>query len=125
LPNPKERQSLSGAWMAYSDALQKTGDCQLPGLVRGMYFSRRVVIDNVHKSQNVVIHIEASGDRFSILINGHRLNSAGLWRGRSFQFNITPMVFFGEENLIEIAGNPGEKTISLVEIRYYEKGMFP
>ncbi len=125
LPEPEERHDLAGEWMQYADAIHKIGAVRLPGTATGMYLSREVVIENRHRGQNVVIHLEATGDRFGVLINGMRLNSAGLWRGRSFQFDVTPMVNFGELNLIELAGSPGEKTVHDVEIRYYAKGEYP
>ncbi len=111
--------------MQYADAIHKIGAVRLPGTATGMYLSREVVIENRHRGQNVVIHLEATGDRFGVLINGMRLNSAGLWRGRSFQFDVTPMIKFANANLIEIAGGSGSKTIQKIEMRFYAKGFFP
>ena len=125
LPNPKERQDLAGTWDTYSNEFHKNGETQLPGKVKDMIFTRKVVIDKVHKNQNVVIHLEAANSRFAIMVNGRRINSSELWRGHSFQFNVTPIVKFGEENLIEIVCSNGDKEISKIEIRYYAKGVFP
>jgi hypothetical protein len=59
-------------------------------------------IENSHLGHNVVTHPDATRDRFGILIDDTRLISGGLWRVRSFQFKVTPMIQFGEVNLVEI-----------------------
>ena len=121
LPHPQQRQDLSGAWTAYADPLRKTGEVQLPGTIKGRYLSRSVVIDAAHKHQSVVIYFEATGDHFSLQINGRLLNTSEQGRARAFTFNVTPLIRFGDPNLIEIVGNSGAepKTIHAVEIRYY------
>ncbi len=126
LPNPQARQDLAGTWKTYSDPLHQIGEVKLPGAVKAMILSRTVVIDPAQKGRNIVLHFEASGDRFGIIINGRLLNAAGQVRAHSFSFNITPMVRMGEENLIELVGNgQGDKTVPLVEIRFYDKGVYP
>jgi hypothetical protein len=44
-----------------------------------------------------------------------------------FSINVTPFVKFGEENLVELVNDmdPGGTLISLVEIRYYDKNVYP
>ena len=127
LPEPQARQDLSGTWTEYADALHRTGDVQIPGTVRGMILSRSVVIDAAHEGRNVVIYYEASWDRFSLLINGHLLRRGELFREEACVFNVTPMVRFGEENRIELVGSAEvkNKPIQRVEIRYYDKGVYP
>ena len=91
-----------------------------------MYLSRSVVVDPAHRDRNVLIHFEATGDRFSILVNGRQLKDAGQVRSHSFTFNVTPLVKFGEENLIELAGSSNsDKTIKSVEVWFYEPGAYP
>ena len=60
------------------------------------------------------------------MINGRLLNAAEQVRAHTFSFHITPMVRFGAENLFELVGNGlGEKTVANVEIRFYDKGVYP
>ncbi|MDQ2732137.1 MAG: hypothetical protein M3Y56_10795 [Armatimonadota bacterium] len=127
LPDPKERQDLAGTWTGYSDSLHKMGDFQLPGNGKGMILSRTVVIDPAHAARNVVVYVEAAGDIFSLMINGQLILHGPQVREHITVYNITPMVKFGQENLIELLGHPGpqDKPVQTVEIRYYEKGVYP
>ena len=127
LPEPQSRQDLSGTWTEYADALRRTGDVQIPGSVRGMILSRSVVIDAAHEGRNVVIYYEAAWDRFSLLINGHLLKRGELFGEQICVFNVTPMVLWDQENLIELIGSEEAKgkPIMRAEIRYYDKGVYP
>ena len=83
-------------------------------------------MNGLHRGSNVVIHFEATGDRFSLLVNGRQLKDAGQVRSHSFTFNVTPLVNFGEQNLIELAGSSNsDKSIRSVEIWFYHPGVYP
>ncbi len=127
LPDAHEQQDLAGTWTAYADPLRKTSDVQIPGTFTGMFLSRDVVIDAARKGRNVVIYYEATGDRFSLLINGQLLKRSEQIREQVTVFNVTPMVRFGEANRIELAGGSGSnpKSVHRVEIRFYDKGVYP
>jgi hypothetical protein len=127
LPDPQAVQDLAGVWTAYSDPLHKTGEVQLPGSVKGMFLSRTVPINAAHRGRNVVIIYEATGDRFSLLINGRLLNRSEQIRESVTCFNVTPLIRFGDQNLVELVGGSGsnEKSIHHIEIRYYDKGVYP
>lgn len=126
LPDPQARQNLAGTWTAYADPLKRLGEAALPGKAKAMILTRTVVIDPAQKGRNIVLHFEATGDRFAIMVNGCLLNAAGQFRAHTFSFHITPMVRPGEENRIELVGNGlSEKQIARVEIRFYDKGVYP
>lgn len=74
-----------------------------------------------------MVYYEATGGRLNLLINGHLIGHADQPRQRVFSINITQRVLFGEENLIELASNSGsdEKSVTRVEIRYYDVGSYP
>ncbi len=121
IPDPLESISLHGKWLAWSDALQRSGDVVLPGKVKAMYLSRTIKIDSRHKSKQVYVYLEAVGDRNALIVNGHLINHGDQPRQHVFQYNISALVQFGEDNNIEIAGNSAteERSISKVEIRIY------
>ena len=130
LPDPHDRQSLSGEWTAYATALHKTGPLTLPGpAVNVAFLSRTVTIDRAHQGRNVVVYVSVgSGSIDAILVNGTRLVTSRRTSDHQFVwFNVTPMVKFGEENTVEISMNPNPNPtqIKVAEIRYYDKGFFP
>ncbi len=127
LPDAKEKQDLAGTWTVYSDPLHKSGDAQVPGDIAGMFLSRTVTIDAAHKNRNVVVYYEATGDRFSLMINGQLLKRSEQIREHVCVFNVTPLVRFGEENRIELVSGSGggTKAIQRVELRFYDKGAYP
>ena len=130
VPDPPDRQDLSGSWAGWSDALSASGLVQLPGPAANVAFlSRKVVINPAHRGRNVVLYISYTASGIdAILVNGSRLVDARRTSDHSYiWFNITPMVQFGEENTIELSLNrrPEPSQIKVVEIRYYEKGIFP
>lgn len=126
LPEPRSREDLSGTWTAYSDPMHKTGDVKLPGTVPGMYLQRTVVMDPAHEGRNVVIYYESPGHPFALMFNGQLLGHDGVVRARQVSYNVTPLVKFGAENVVELVSNNADaKTVQRVEIRYYDKGVYP
>ena len=127
LPEPKGRQDLAGTWSGYSDATHKIGEYLIPGPTHGQYLSRSVFIDSGHSASNVVVYYETPNDAFSIMVNGRLLQHGDQVREHIFIFNITPLITFGQENLIELVGNtsPVERTIAVIELRFYEKDVYP
>ena len=127
LPDPKERQDLSGPWASYSTALHATGPVAIPGAASDVAFlSRTAVIDRVHHSENVVLYTDIGVD--AILINGTRLDHSRRTSDHTLVwFNITPFIHFGLENTIELSMRPSPQRVSfnVVEIRYYDKNFFP
>ena len=129
LPEPPARQNLAGTWAVHSDAIHAAGTLTLPGPIIGTAFlSRTVVIDAAHRNSNVVVFVEqVDVGMTAILINGRQIDVMPT-PGKQFAVvNITPMVLFGGENTIELrcGANPQPTSIKAVELRFYEKGVFP
>jgi len=127
LPDPQDRQDLGGDWASYSDVLTATGHQLLPGSVKAAFLSRTVTIPADQKNRNVVIHVETARPVKGVMVNGCYLLRQFYWGGTMFSINVTPFVKFGEENLVELVNDmdPGGTLISLVEIRYYDKNVYP
>jgi hypothetical protein len=125
LPDARQRQDLSGPWSSYSTELHAAGPVMLPGVVSKVAFlSRSVVIDRAREGSNVVIYGKPEGGGIGgVLTNGKRLDSGGPY----LCLNITPFINFGEENTIELALSPNDQHVSIsqIEIRYYDKGVYP
>jgi hypothetical protein len=116
--NAVQRIDLSGAWRADSSATKRGERVTLPGTVKGQYFVRQIHISPEYRGKHVTLCFEATGDRFSVLINGSLIKTGELWRTHQFRFEISPLLRFGEENVLEIAGNSaGEKKILRVELQ--------
>jgi hypothetical protein len=126
IPEPQQRQSLSGEWRRYTNPLRAAGTVQLPGPFQGQYASRSVVIDQAHASQNVLVHVDGMAVQ-GVLLNGKLINRSTRVYNSLFSINVTPYVNFGQENLIELVtrGDPQPTPIKVVEIRYYDKGVYP
>ena len=126
-PKPGDTQDLTGNWTAWSDTLHKVAELAVPGAARAMYLSRTVHIESSRSGKNVVIYYESSGGRLNLMFNGRLINHGDQPRQHVVSINVTPLIRFGEDNLIELAGSNGneEKRVGRVEIRYYEKSMYP
>ncbi len=126
LPEPQQRQSLSGDWRRYVNPLQAAGKVQLPGPFQGQYASRTVFIDRAHASQNVLIHVDGMAVQ-GVMVNGKLINRSGRVSNSLFSINVTPYVNFGQENLIELVVRPDPQPtpVKVVEIRYYDQGVYP
>jgi hypothetical protein len=126
IPEPQERQDLSGEWRRYTDPLKAAGKVQLPGPFQGRYASRTVVIDRAHANQNVLVHVDGMAVQ-GVMVNGKLINRGTRVYNSLFSINVTPYVAFGQENLIELVtrGDPQPTPIKVVEIRYYDKGVYP
>ncbi|MGA2258686.1 MAG: hypothetical protein ABSG53_28805 [Thermoguttaceae bacterium] len=126
IPEPQQRQSLSGEWHRYTNPIQFAGNVRLPGPFQGQYASRTVVIDRTHANQNVLIHVDGMAVQ-GVMVNGKLVNRSVRVYNSLFSINITPYVNFGQENLIELVlrGDPQSTPINAVEILYYDKGMYP
>ncbi len=113
-----QRIDLSGTWRADSSPTKRGELVSLPGTAKGQYFVKQIHLNAEHRDKQVTLCIEATGDRFSVLINGSLIKTGELWRTHLFRFEISPLLRFGEENVIEIAGNSaGEKKILSVELQ--------
>ena len=127
LPDPQERQDLSGPWESYATALQATGPVAIPGAAANVaYLSRTVVIGEAHRAQNVVLYTDIGIE--AILVNGSRLVHINRTSDHSYAwFNVTPYIHFGGDNTIELSMRPGPQSVTFktVEIRFYDKGFFP
>ncbi|MDQ2730756.1 MAG: hypothetical protein M3Y56_03780 [Armatimonadota bacterium] len=88
-----------------------------------------MMIDKAHESKNVVIYARTTSELIRIMfINGHALAPSPTGYGRhDLILNITPMVRFGEENMIEFSFSSTSEgsNIQAAEIRYYAKGFYP
>ena len=126
IPEPQQRQSLSGEWRRYTSPLRAAGNVRLPGPFQGQYASRTVVIDRGHANQNVLIHVDGMAVQ-GVMLNGKLVNRSVRVYNSLFSINVTPYVNFGQENLIELVmrGDPQSTPIKAVEIRYYDKGVYP
>ncbi len=126
LPDPQERENLSGTWRRYTDPLHAAGLVQLPGPFQGQYASRSVTIDRRHARQNVMIYVHGSRVR-GVMVNGKLILHGARVVNPIVSINITPYVDFGRENLIElvVAGDPKPNPINVVELRYYNKDAYP
>ena len=129
IPEPPARQDLAGTWTVHSDAIHAAGTLPLPGATTGAaYLSRTVKIDAAHKNSNVVVFVEQYDAGVSaVLINGREIDVSGTPGKEIVVVNIAPMVVFGGENTIEIrcGSNPSPTAIKVIELRFYEKGVFP
>ena len=127
LPDPKERQDLSGQWTAYSTPLHATGPLAIPGTASNVAFlSRTVAIDKARQAQNVVIYTDIGID--AVHINGTRLvHTYRTSEHKDVWFNITPFINFGGDNTLELSIRPDGQSVPLktVELRYYDRGFFP
>lgn len=129
LPEPPARQDLAGTWAVHSDAIHAAGTLTLPGpTTHAAFLSRTVVIDAAHRNSNVVVFVEqVDVGMTAILINGRQIDIMPT-PGKAFAaVNITPMVAFGGENTVELrcGANPQHTSIKAVELRFYEKGVYP
>ncbi|MGI4789463.1 MAG: hypothetical protein ACRYFS_11510 [Janthinobacterium lividum] len=130
-PDPLARQDLSGEWQGYADEMRTAGPIQLPGVAKNMRFvSRSVIVSKVHEGRNVVVYARTNTGEMilGLLVNGRRLNPATVgYERHDLILDVTPMVRFGAENMIEFAFNstPEGTGIVTAEIRYYAKGVYP
>jgi hypothetical protein len=126
IPEPQQRQSLSGDWRRYANPLQSVGKAQLPGPFQGQYASRNVLIDRAHASQNVLIYVDGMAVQ-GVMVNGKLINRSTRVYNSIFSINVTPYVNFGQDNLIELVVRPDPQPapIKVVEIRYYDKDVYP
>jgi len=85
-----------------------------------------VAIDRAHANQNVLIHVDAVAVQ-GVMVNGKLINRGVRIYNSLFSINVTPYINFGQENLIELVlrGDPDSTPIKAVEIRYYDKGVYP
>ena len=130
IPDPLGRQNLSGEWTGYANEFHQTEAVQLPGVAKNVQFvSRRVMIDAAHQGRNVIAYAVTDGEMFrGVLVNGSRIDVTAVGYERHYlSLNITPLVRFGEENLIEFTmrATPEGTPVHTVELRYYEKGFYP
>jgi len=85
------------------------------------------VIDPAQRHRNVVVHYESNNSRIALMVNGQLLSHSEQSRAHSFSYHVTPLVKFGEPNLIELVNPSGSASQSFpsIEIRYYDRGVYP
>ena len=122
----EHRQDLAGEWVCWSDAIRRDGTAHLPGETKAMYLGRSVQIDANRQGRSVFVYCESEGDRLALIVNGHLIRHGDQPRQHLFIINITPLIRFGAENKIELAGNSNErKKVTRIELRYYAKAEYP
>ena len=126
IPEPQGRDDLSGTWRRYTDPIHAKGTVQLPGPFQGHYATRTVVVDRAHARQNVLVHVDGKAV-VGVIVNGKLLIRSTRVYNSLFSINVTPYIRFGEENMVELVTRPDPQAtpIDKVEIRYYDKGVYP
>ncbi|MGA2500632.1 MAG: hypothetical protein ABSH20_23070, partial [Tepidisphaeraceae bacterium] len=126
IPEPQGRDDLSGTWRRYTDPIHAKGTVQLPGPFHGHYATRTVVVDRAHAGQNVLVHVDGKSV-VGVIVNGKLLLRSTRVYNSLFSINVTPYIRFEEENLVELVTRPDPQAtpIDKVEIRYYDKGVYP
>ena len=127
VPEPQQRQSLSGQWRRYTDPLHAAGTVQLPGPFQGQYASRSVVIDRSHANQNVLIHVDGMAV-YGVMVNGKLIDRSMRIYNSLFsdQCHALRQLRAREPDRAGHAVPILSPTpIKVVEIRYYDKGVYP
>jgi len=116
-PNPASRQVLSGKWDAWSTPVQRAGMVDMPGKINAQFVTRTLRVDDRYRNSNISIRIDMENEKAGIIVNGYMIKPGEQPRCHVFDYAITPLLRFGEDNLIEIAFNSDrEKTIRSVEL---------
>jgi len=127
VPDPATKLDLGGNWMISGDGIHDTGTSSLPGLFKGRFAMRSLLIDVAQAHRNAVVYIHADGPVFGVLINGELVCRHHHMIGRVFCICITPKVKFGADNRIELVtlDPTAECRILSIELRFYDRGVYP
>jgi hypothetical protein len=126
-PTASQTINLAGLWQPSPDGLRYDAPIALPGAYNTQFLRRKVVIDNKHRGQNVMLTVEGDSALVSVLINGTLMRRHHHMLGNRWSLNLAPFVRWGEDNEIEVVRweSAGAGNVREVSLNFFDPKLYP